>query len=85
MDSAFIFVLLILFIVVGLPVTCLTWIVKMRVDGSPRRNKKVDADETKIIQEIYRGLNKMEDRIDTLETILLEQEEIQKKSNSKNE
>jgi hypothetical protein len=45
----------------------------------------VDADETKIIQEIYRGLNKMEDRIDTLETILLEQEEIQKKSNSKNE
>jgi|GEM_PF-1260043 phage shock protein B len=85
MDSAFIFVLLILFIVVGLPVICLTWIVKMRVDGSPRRNKKVDADETKIIQEIYRGLNKMEDRIDTLETILLEQEEIQKKSNSKNE
>ena len=85
MDSAFIFVLLILFIVVGLPVTCLTWIVKMRVDGSLRRNKKVDADETKIIQEIYRGLNKMEDRIDTLETILLEQEEIQKKSNSKNE
>jgi len=76
---------LILFIVVGLPVTCLTWIVKMRVDGSLRRNKKVDADETKIIQEIYRGLNKMEDRIDTLETILLEQEEIQKKSNSKNE
>ncbi len=83
MDSIFIFILLILFIVVGLPVICFTWIVKMRVEGSPRRTKKMDADETKIIQEIYRGLNKMEERIDALETILLEQEEIQKPSNPK--
>jgi phage shock protein B len=57
----------------------------MRVEGSPRRNKKMDADETQIIQEIYRGLNKMEKRIDDLETILLEQEETQKKTDSKNE
>jgi len=55
----------------------------MRVEGSPRRTKKMDAAETKIIQEIYRGLNKMEERIDALETILLEQEEIQKPSNPK--
>lgn len=85
MDSIFIFILLILFIVVGLPVICFTWIVKMRVEGSPRRNKKMDADETQIIQEIYRGLNKMEKRIDDLETILFEQEETQKKPDSKNE
>ena len=85
MDSFFIFLLLILFIVVGLPVICLTWIVKMRLEGSPRRSKKKDAEETKIIQEVYQGLNKMEKRIDALETILLEQEEKQKMSKQQNE
>ena len=85
MDPFFIFVLSIVFIVVGLPVICIAWIVKMSLEGSPRRTKKMDADETKIIQEIYRGLNKMEERIDALETILLEQEEKQNPSKSKNE
>ncbi len=85
MEPAYIFVLLILLIVVGLPVICFTWLIKMRLEGSPRRNKKMDAEETRTIQEIYQGLNKMEKRIDALETILLEQEEKQNPANSQNE
>ncbi|PHR24455.1 MAG: hypothetical protein COA36_15560 [Desulfotalea sp.] len=34
-----------------------------------------DQEEAKIIQEIYRGLGRMEDRIETLETILMDNKE----------
>ena len=33
-----------------------------------------DEDETRMIQEIYHGLTKMEDRIETLETLLMDSE-----------
>lgn len=34
-----------------------------------------DVDEAKIIQEIYQGLNRMEERIESLETILMDTKE----------
>jgi len=34
-----------------------------------------DQDEAKIIQEIYQGLGRMEERIDSLETILMDTKE----------
>ncbi len=41
--------------------------------GSPmRRAEKVDANDTKIIQEIYQGLTKMDKRIESLETLILD-------------
>ncbi len=41
--------------------------------GSPvRRAEKVDASDTKIIQEIYQGLTKMDKRIESLETLILD-------------
>jgi phage shock protein B len=38
--------------------------------GTPRQCE----DETRLIQEIYQGLNKMEARVEALETILLERQ-----------
>ena len=53
---------------------CLLFAICLRIlRGKKSKNK--DADETKMIQEIYQGLSKMEDRIDSLETILLSKEE----------
>jgi len=42
--------------------------------GVSRKAQAYQADETRIIQEIYQGLSRMEERVDALETILLEQE-----------
>jgi len=38
------------------------------------QGRKLQAEEVKIIQEIYLGLTKMEDRLEALETILLDKE-----------
>lgn len=41
--------------------------------GSPvRRAEKLDASETQIIQEVYAGLTKMDKRIESLETLILD-------------
>ena len=41
--------------------------------GSPvRRAEKIDASDTKIIQEVYQGLTKMDKRIESLETLILD-------------
>ena len=41
--------------------------------GSPaRRAEKLDASETRIIQEIHAGLTKMDKRIESLETLVLD-------------
>ncbi|NLW49591.1 MAG: phage-shock protein [Candidatus Brocadiaceae bacterium] len=38
------------------------------------RGRRDTADETRMIQEIYSGLRKMEERVEALETLLLESE-----------
>lgn len=50
-------------------------IVKMRRSGLTRGDRKTQTDEAKVIQEIYQGLSRMEERIETLETILMEGQE----------
>lgn len=42
--------------------------------GSIRKGEQFHADETRIIQEIHQGLSRMEKRVESLETILLEKE-----------
>ena len=37
-------------------------------------SRKDQAEDSKIIQEIYQGLSRMEERVEALETILLDQE-----------
>ena len=49
--------------------------------GLPGRSSSQQLEEeTRIIQEIYKGLNKMEERIEALETILCEQQQYSQQS-----
>ncbi len=42
--------------------------------GSIRRREQLNADETRLIQEIHQGLSRMEERVEALETILVDLE-----------
>jgi len=71
-----IFLILLIF---GLPLVIvagffLIWGLKIITGGPPQKREKDQADETKLIQELYQGLSKMEERIEALETILLDRE-----------
>ena len=46
--------------------------IKIIKGGVSRSGQKTQAEEAKMIQEIYEGLSKMEQRIDSLETIILD-------------
>ena len=46
--------------------------IKIRQGGLSPNDKKHEADEAKMIQEIYQGLSRMEERTEALETILLD-------------
>ena len=46
--------------------------IKIIKGGVSRTGQKSQAEEAKLIQEIYEGLSKMEQRIDSLETIILD-------------
>ena len=63
-------------VICGLPVLCVTLviIVAMLRKGPRRKRDRIEADETRLIQELNQGINKLESRIDSLETILLENE-----------
>jgi hypothetical protein len=43
-----------------------------KTGGLSKKEKLVHAEETQMIQDIYHGLSKMEERVETLETILIE-------------
>jgi phage shock protein B len=42
--------------------------------GSRREHGELKAEETRLIQDIYHGLIKMEERVEALETLLLERD-----------
>jgi len=46
--------------------------------GTMQRGSKLDTDETRLMQEIYQGLSRMEERVEALETILLDREQNKK-------
>lgn len=48
--------------------------IKLFKGGISRTDRKQQAEETKMIQEIYQGLSRMEERIEALETILLDRD-----------
>ena len=43
----------------------------LKGEGSPKHQKTMN-DEAKMIQEVYQGLARMEDRVEALETIILD-------------
>ena len=48
--------------------------IKLIKGGISRTDRKQQAEETKMIQEIYQGLSRMEERVEALETILLDRD-----------
>ena len=48
--------------------------IKIIKGGISPRSKKLEAEETKAIQEIYKGLSRMEERVEALESVLLDRE-----------
>ena len=63
----------IIIILAIVPVTILL-IIRLFKGGLSRTDRKKQAEEARMIQEIYQGLSRMEERIETLETILLDRE-----------
>lgn len=45
---------------------------KLRHGGISRKNRQEHAEEARTIQDIYHGLSKMEERVEALETILMD-------------
>ena len=46
--------------------------IKILKGGASRTGQKLQAEEARMIQEIYQGLSRMEKRVEALETIILE-------------
>lgn len=69
---AFLFVTI---VIIGLAIA----IVKRAMRGGrPKEERRREAEDTRIIQEIHNGLQRMEDRIDALETIIMDRSGIRK-------
>lgn len=56
------------------------WIYAMERKGVCRRDRHYNAEDTEIIQELHRGLERMGQRIEALETILLDRSEAYRKT-----
>jgi phage shock protein B len=52
--------------------------IKLIKGGASSKGQKANADEARMIQEIYQGMARMEERVESLETILMERERARK-------
>ena len=61
-------------IVLALAIVCGTILMamKLRHGGISGKSKQQQADEARMFQDIYHGLSKMEERVEALETILMD-------------
>ncbi|HIJ73399.1 MAG TPA: phage-shock protein [Candidatus Hydrogenedentes bacterium] len=58
-----------------MPAILILGIVKIASGGRKgRTSRKLEAEETRLIQDIHKGLSKLAERVDALETILLDRE-----------
>jgi phage shock protein B len=57
----------------------LIWALKIVTGRDGRQKEKLQAEETRLIQELHQGLARMEERIEALETILLDPERKEKR------
>jgi phage shock protein B len=48
--------------------------IRMIKGGASSKDRQQQADETRMIQEIYQGMSELENRVESLETILLDSE-----------
>ena len=65
-----------IFILTALSIICATvlMIMHMSTGGGPKKRKETEAEEARLIQEMYESLGRLDRRVESLETILLEQE-----------
>ena len=75
MHGAFIVAIVFGGIVLALSVIGATFLMTIKIlkGGVSRKQQRYEADEAKMIQEIYQNLSRMEERVESLETILLDQ------------
>jgi phage shock protein B len=80
-DNATMSAVLILIIIFGGSILALAIIgstivmaIKILKGGLSRKGQKLETDEAKVIQQIYQGLSRMEERVEALETIILDRE-----------
>jgi len=69
------FVILALSIIGG---TIIAIIKIVKGGGASRKGQKLQAEEARMIQEVYQGLSRMEERVGSLETILMDKERKEK-------
>ena len=79
--------IIIVFIVVGIPVICGTLISLAKIilksdRGSTSSGKGSSSEEVRLIQEMHRGLSRLEERIESLETIVTEHDKTRKESSN---
>lgn len=79
--SSSIIPVLIVFVVIGIPVICVTLIVLARIlkSNGGGNASSTASEDLKTLREIHRNLSRMEERIEALETIIIQRH---KKSNS---
>ena len=80
MDVAFIVIIVFGSIVLALAIIGSTVLMAIKIlkGGATPKGQKEHTNEARMIQEIYQGLARMEERVDSLETILLEREKRRK-------
>ncbi len=80
MNSVFVVAIVFGGLVLALAIIGSTILIAVRIvkGGVSRKGQAYQADETRMIQELYQGLSKMEERVDALETILLDRERKEK-------
>jgi phage shock protein B len=67
--------IMIVLIVIGLPIICGTILLLVLLARRGGRGKEqIHVNEARLIQELHQGLNRLERRIESLETILIETE-----------
>ena len=73
-----IFIVAIVFggIVLALAIIGSTFLMAIKIlkGGVSRKGQKYQAEEARMVQEIYQGLSRMEKRVEALETIILDRE-----------
>jgi phage shock protein B len=76
MHGAFIVAIVFGGIVLALAIVGSTILMAIKIirGGLSREGRDRQTEEARMIQQIYQGLSRMEERVDALETILLEQE-----------
>jgi phage shock protein B len=72
------FIFLFILVAIAMSGFILVSIIKALRGNSGGKKKETNMEEARLMQEIYRGLRKMEERVESLETILMEKKRKEK-------